>query len=221
MAFSGFPDEAFTFYERLAADNSRTFWQANKSTYERMVRAPMLALLDELAQFGPFSVFRPFRDVRFAKDKTPYKEHIGAYGESDGGGGHYIQLSASGVLAGSGYYDMAADQLERFRHAADAAATGNELVALCADAEKRGLKLGAMSELKTAPRGYAKDHPRIAILRRKGLVATKEWPAAKWMHTKEVVTRVSDAWLAAGDINKWLNQHVGPSTLPPPDSLET
>lgn len=221
MAFNGFPDEAFAFYERLAADNSRAFWQANKATYERAVRDPMFALLNELEEFGPFNVFRPYRDVRFAKDKTPYKEHIGAYGESDGGAGHYVHLSATGMFAGSGYYNMAADQLERFRNAVDAAKTGGELVALCAAAEKRGLELGAMSELKTAPRGYAKDHPRIGILRRKGLVASKEWPLSKWMHTKEVVTRVRDAWLAAADINKWLNKHVGPSQLPPADSLET
>ena len=221
MVFSGFPDEAFAFFDRLAADNSRAFWLANKATYETAVRAPMLALLDELGNFGPFNVFRPYRDVRFAKDKTPYKEHIGAYGESDGGAGHYVHLSATGMFAGSGYYDMAADQLERFRNAVDASATGGKLVVLCAEAEKRGLKLSAMSELKTAPRGYPKDHPRIAILRRKGLVASKDWPLAKWMHSKEVVTRVRDAWLAAADLNKWLNKHVGPSTLPPADSLET
>ncbi len=221
MAFSGFPDEAFTFFERLAADNSRTFWQANKLTYEQMVRGPMLGLLDELEKFGPFNVFRPYRDVRFAKDKTPYKENIGAYGESDGGAGYYVHLSSSGMLAGSGYYDMAADQLERFRRAVDTKASGEKLAALCFEAERLGLTLGAMSELKTAPRGYAKDHPRIAILRRKGLIASKDWPLAKWMHTKEVVTRVRDAWLAGADLNKWLNKHVGPTTLPPADSLDT
>ncbi len=221
MVFTGFPDEAFTFFERLAADNSRTFWIANKATYESAVRAPMLALLDDLEKFGPFNIFRPYRDVRFAKDKTPYKENIGAYGESDGGAGYYVHLNATGMLAGSGYYDMAFDQLERFRHAVDLEASGKKLVALCVEAEKSGLKLSAMSELKTAPRGYPKDHPRIAILRRKGLVATKEWPLTKWMHTKEVITRVRDAWLAAADLNKWLNKHVGPSTLPPADSLET
>lgn len=221
MTFSGFPDETFRFFDRLAADNSRTFWLANKSTYEQMVRGPMLALLDELAEFGPFNVFRPYRDVRFAKDKTPYKENIGAYAESDGGAGYYVHLSSSGMLAGSGYYDMAADQLERFRRAVDAKATGEKLAALCAGAEKRGLVLGAMNELKTAPRGVAKDHPRIAILRRKGLIASKDWPLAKWMHTKEVATRVRDTWLAAADLNKWLNKHVGPTTLPPADSLDT
>ena len=90
MTFGGFPTEAFTFFERLAADNSRSFWQANKPTYEATVRGPMLALLDELAEFGPFNIFRPYRDVRFAMDKTPYKENIGAYGESDGGAGYYV-----------------------------------------------------------------------------------------------------------------------------------
>ncbi len=221
MAFTGFPAEAFTFYERLAADNSRTFWQANKATYERVVRDPMLALLDDLEAFGPFRVFRPYRDIRFAKDKTPFKDHIGAYGESDGGAGYYVQLSAAGMLVGAGYYDMAADQLERFRRAVDATASGAKLAALCADAETKGLKLGAMSELKTAPRGYAKDHPRIEMLRRKGLVASKEWPRAKWMESKEAVTRVRDAWVATSELNKWLNRHVGPSTLPPADSLHT
>jgi uncharacterized protein (TIGR02453 family) len=178
MAFTGFPDEAFTFYERLIADNSRTFWLANKQTYLSSVRQPMDELLDELSEFGPFHVFRPNKDVRFSKDKRPYKDHIGAYGESEGGAGYYVQLGATGMLAGSGYYDMASDQLERFRRAVDAGATGTELAAICAAITERGLVLGAMNELKTAPRGYPKDHPRIDLLRRKGLIASREWPEA-------------------------------------------
>ena len=102
MAFTGFPLEAVAFYEGLQADNSRTYWQANKAVYERAVKAPMLALLDDLAEFGPFQVFRPYRDVRFAKDKTPYKENIGAYGESEGGAGYYVAFSATGMFMGSG-----------------------------------------------------------------------------------------------------------------------
>jgi uncharacterized protein (TIGR02453 family) len=217
MAFTGFPLEAVSFYEGLQADNSRTYWQANKAVYERSVRAPMLALLDELADYGPFQVFRPYRDVRFAKDKTPYKENIGGYGESEGGAGHYVAFSATGMFAGSGYYDMASDQLDRFRAAIDSEATGTALVALVAATEKEGLRAGAMSELKTAPRGFPKDHPRIELLRRKGLMAGREWPLAKWMHTKAAVGRVRDAWEAAADLNAWLDAQVGPSTLPPED----
>ena len=218
MAFTGFAPEAFTFYERLATDNTRTFWKANKAVYERSVKAPMEALIEDLADMGPFHLFRPYRDVRFATDKTPYKDHAAAYVESEGGAGYYVQLSATGMFAGCGYYDMAADQLERFRAAIDAEATGGELVARCAAAEKAGLVLGAMSSLKTAPRGFAKDHPRIELLRRKGLVVSQTWPVAPWMHTKKVVSKVRAAWKAADELVEWLDTHVGPSTLPPDEA---
>ena len=115
---------------------------------------------------------------------------------------------------------MAADQLERFRAAVDASATGEEIAAKCAAVARQGLRLGAMSELKTAPRGYPKDHPRIELLRRKGLIVTQEWPLAKWMHTKQVVTRIRGAWSAADAVTEWLDTHVGPSTLPPGDAYD-
>lgn len=215
MGFTGFSPEAVAFYEGLQADNSRTYWQANKAVYESAVKAPFLALLDELADYGPFQVFRPYKDVRFSKDKTPYKENIGGYGESEGGAGFYVAFSATGMFAGSGYYSMASDQLERFRDAIDAEATGAELARLVAAVGQQGLRPGAMSELKTAPRGYPKDHPRIELLRRKGLMAGREFPLAKWMYTKAAVGRVRDAWEVAADMNAWLDLHVGPSTLPP------
>jgi uncharacterized protein (TIGR02453 family) len=221
MAFTGFPDEAFAFYERLAADNSRSFWLANKETFTVAVRQPLMALLDELGEFGPFHVFRPNKDVRFSKDKRPYKENIGAYGESEGGAGFYVHLSATGMLAGAGYYQMARDQLDRFRQAIDAQATGAQLADIVARTTRGGLVAGAMGELKTAPRGYARDHPRIELLRRTGLIATREWHDAAWMRTRAVVKRVRDTWLATAEMNEWLDTHVGPSTIAPDeDELE-
>jgi len=217
MGFSGFPVEAVTFYEGLAADNSRVWWQANKPVYDRAVRGAMEALLAELDDYGPFHVFRPNRDVRFAKDKTPYKDSIGAFGESQGGAGHYVQFSAVGMVAGSGYYHMAADQLDRFRRAVDRDATGAEIDGIVAALEASGQQASAIEALKTAPRGYAKDHPRIALLRRKGLVATRRWDQATWMRTAAVVGRVRDTWAEAVAMNEWLDAHVGPSTMPPDD----
>jgi len=217
MGFTGFPDEAFEFYERLAADNSRPFWQANKAVYERAVRGPMVELTEALGEYGPFQIFRPYRDVRFAKDKTPYKENIAALSESQGGTSLYIQLGASGMLTGSGYYHMASDQLERFRAAIDLDETGADLARRAASLEHNGMRLGAMDELKTAPRGFPKDHPRIELLRRKGLFAARDWPRAKWMNSKQVVGKITDAWKAAEQVTDWLDAHVGPSTLPPSD----
>ena len=217
MAFTGFPAAAFDFYERLAADNSRPFWQANKSVYEEAVRGPMLELTEALSEHGPFQIFRPYRDVRFANDKTPYKENIAALSESRGGTSLYIQLGAGGMLAGCGYYHMASDQLERFRAAIDLEATGADLAHRAAALERSGLRLGAMDELKTAPRGFPKDHPRIDFLRRKGLYVAQEWPLAKWMHTRQVVTKISNTWKVSEEVTDWLDAHVGPSTLPPSD----
>ena len=215
MAFAGFPDEAIRFYEGLIAENNRTYWLANKPVFESAVRAPMLALLDELADHGPFHVFRPNKDVRFSKDKTPYKDHIAAYGESEGGAGFYVQFSATGMIAGSGYYHMAADQLERFRAALDSDAVGGEIAAITERLGKKGLEFSAIGSLKTAPRGYSRDHPRIDLLRLKGLVGTRRWKPAKWMQTKVVVQRVRDTWDLATPMSAWLDAHVGPSTIPP------
>ncbi len=215
MAFTGFPDEATLFYEGLVADNSRTYWQANKAMFEQAVKAPMMALLDELADFGPYHVFRPHKDVRFSKDKTPYKDHIGAYGESQGGAGFYVQFSATGMLAGAGYYQMAGDQLDRYRAALDSDSVGAEIVGITDDLRSKGLEITAIGALKTAPRGYARDHPRIELLRLKGLVATHHWKPAKWMQTKAAVGRVRDTWVATAPMNAWLDAHVGPSTLAP------
>ena len=79
MTFSGWPIEAVEFYEGLEADNSKVYWQEHKAVYDRFVKAPMEELLAELAdEFGAGRLFRPYRDVRFSADKTPYKTNCAA-----------------------------------------------------------------------------------------------------------------------------------------------
>ena len=85
------------------------------------------------------------------------------------------------------------------------------------DAEKRKYSIGAIDTLKTAPRGYPKDHPRIELLRRKGLIAMREFGAPKWIHTAGAAKRIRDTWTGVADLCAWLDAHVGPSTLPPDD----
>jgi uncharacterized protein (TIGR02453 family) len=217
MAFRGFPAEALTFFEGLEVDNTKSYWTANKDVYEGAVKEPMEAFCAEAESdgFGPLRMFRPYRDVRFSKDKSPYKTAVAAAGEADDGSFYYLHLSAEGLFVGSGYYHMAADQLVRFRDAVDDNRTGGEIARITERLEKARYDLAAHESLKTAPRGYAKDHPRIDLLRRKGLVAGKQWQVAKWLHTAEAKKRIEGAWRDFAPLNHWLTAHVGPSELPP------
>ncbi|MEU8922275.1 DUF2461 domain-containing protein [Kitasatospora sp. NPDC048545] len=211
MTFKGWPDEALDFYEHLEADNSKTFWQAHKGQYDHAVRAPMEHLLADLEpEFGPGKIFRPNRDVRFSADKSPYKTHIGAHLESGG----YVQLSADGLACGNGMYRLAPDQLERYRAAVAEDVTGAELERVIARVERDGPQVLGRDSLKTAPRGYPKDHPRIELLRHKGLVAWQEWEPATWLGTRAAHTRITGFLRASRPLRDWLDGHVGPSELP-------
>jgi uncharacterized protein (TIGR02453 family) len=211
MAFKGWPAEAIEFYEGLEADNTRAYWVDHKKEYEELVRRPMTELLAELAdEFGEGSVFRPYRDVRFSRDKSPYKTAIGAHLARGG----YVQLSAHGLAAGAGYYEMRSDQLDRFRRAVDDDKAGAGLETVIATMAKAGVDVRAREALRTAPRGYPKDHPRIELLRYKGIYAWKEWPVAAWMGTAKAKQRVADVLRAARPLLGWLDTIVGPSDQP-------
>ncbi len=175
----------------------------------------MLALCAEFAEHGPFHVFRPYNDLRFAKNRPPYKTAQAAIAEGEGGSGYYVQLAADSMMAAAGYYVMARDQLQRFRAAVDVDGTGEEVVTLVDELAAAGYQIAAHDELKTAPRGFARDHPRIALLRRGGSMASRSWPIAPWMHTVAAVDKVGEAWAGTAAMCGWLDAHVGPSTMAP------
>src|SRR6266568_1812346 len=138
MAFSGWPEEALDFYDGLAADNTKTFWTAHKAVYDE-------------------KILRPYRDVRFSKDKTPYKTHIGAVVGDSG----YVQFSVEGLGAGAGMWEMNPEQLARYRAAVDHGRLGPELEEIVAEIEKADITIHGHGALKSAPRGYPADHPRV------------------------------------------------------------
>jgi uncharacterized protein (TIGR02453 family) len=211
MSFRGWPAEALDFYEGLEADNSKAYWTAHKAVYDGKVLGPMAELLEELApEHGESKIFRPYRDVRFSKDKSPYKNHIGAV-IGDG----YIQLSANGLAAGSGMHDMAPDQLDRYRQAVAGDKAGEELERVIAGIERREIAVYGHDVLKSAPRGYPADHPRIGLLRYKGVVAWKEWPVEPWLGTAEARRRVAGFLAASRPLGIWLDANVGESTAGP------
>jgi uncharacterized protein (TIGR02453 family) len=207
--FSGFPVEAVAFYEQLEQHNTKEFWAEHKATYESAVREPMRSLLEELAgEFGEGTVFRPYRDLRFSKDKTPYKTHQGGFAQTHAGSGYYVHLDSDGLMAGGGFHAHSPAQVERFRKAVDDDGTGEPLAAIVAALEKAGFEIGGET-LKTRPKGYAADHPRIDLLRHKTLTAAKHFGTPAWLARREALTRVKKAWTAIRPLDAWIGEHVG------------
>ena len=165
---------ALDFYDDLELDNTKTFWSAHKSVYDTAVRAPMVAMVSALAdEFGPGKVFRPYRDVRFAKDKTPYKNHQGgfcAHGESTG---WYVQVDARGVHVSAGTYATSPRTRTALREAVDSP-RGARLQRLLDDLVAGGWSVQG-EQLKTRPRGCAADHPRLALMRHNSVWVTFDY----------------------------------------------
>ncbi|RKS75082.1 uncharacterized protein (TIGR02453 family) [Actinomadura pelletieri DSM 43383] len=206
MAFGGFSEEAFSFYEGLQADNGKSYWTAHKDTYERHVREPLRELCAELEEeFGAVKLFRPYRDVRFSKDKTPYKTHQGGHTSE----GFYLQIDADGLMVAGGMYAPTPEQLRRYREGVGSDLYGPELQAIVDDLRAAGLEIGG-DRLKTRPRGTPPDHPRLDLLRHRSLYAHEGWPADPWMETPEVVTRVRASWRRLRPLVDWGNRHIGP-----------
>jgi len=218
--FAGFPPTTFTWFSGLAADNSRQYFTAHRDVYDAEVRGALEAMLEELADElgGRVRMFRQHRDVRFSTDKSPYKTTT--YGlitdRLDSPAPLYAQLSDSGLFAGTGYYQLAADQLTRLRDGILDEAAGTELERLVADVHAAGVETFGEA-LKTAPRGYPRDHPRVGLLRHKSLMAGLRLPAgARGIPRVTALQHARSVWYACAQLNEWLDEHVGPSELPPP-----
>jgi uncharacterized protein (TIGR02453 family) len=210
--FSGFPAEAFEFYEALADHNTRPWWHEHKAEYERAVKAPLLALTEELAEeFGPARLFRPYQDTRFSKDKRPIKDHQGAVVATEDAMGYYVQVSAAGLMVAGGWYDAQGQQTARFRASA-AGPAGAELARMLGPLRRRFTVDG--NELATRPRGVDPDHPRIDLLRMRRLTVARTYPVGPELGTRTALTRVRADWRAMRPLIEWLADYVGPATDP-------
>lgn len=204
----GFGVDALDFYEDLEDDNTKTFWVAHRDTYEQHVRAPMLALMAALEpEFGAAKVFRPYRDLRYAADKTPYKTHQGGFVPRGPGIGPYVQISAAGLRTEVGLHHAERVELARYRAAVGDEGAGTELERLLEQAVAVGLDRSG-DVLVTRPRGVDPRHPRLGLLRHRSLVLVRDHGAPPWLHTDEVVERVCADWRASEPLLAWLHEHV-------------
>ena len=213
VTFTGFGKGATAFYDELAADNSRDWWLAHKARYEDEVRRPMEELLEDVAgEFGEAKLFRPNRDTRFSKDKSPYKTNIAAVIFQKGGGSVYLSLAADGLHVGGGGYHLDRPQLARYRDAVADDVTGPRLERIAADLRAAKADIASHGELKRAPKGFTPDHPRIDLLRKDGIIGIWNHGAKAWLHTPAARAKIVAGWRRLQPLNDWMAAHVGPAT---------
>ena len=177
--FPGFAPQARQFLRELRDNNNRLWFRAHKADYEAHVRGPLLQLVGELgtalAEHSPGhlcnprkSVYRIYRDIRFTKDKSPYKTHVAAVFPPEGlarhgGAGFYFHFSADELLIGGGLYAPDSPGLRLVRE--QIASNPDELRGILAD---KGFQsaFGGLDgrKLKRTPRGFRRDDPAADLL---------------------------------------------------------
>ena len=207
--FTGFPEAALDFYEGLESDNSKAYWTDHKAVYEAAVQTPVRALVAALeSEFGAVKFFRPYRDVRFSKDKVPYKTHA-AIAAEDAGQALYLQLGADGLMLAGGLYLATTDQARRLRAAISDDLSGAALVTIMKQLGRDGYQVGG-ERLKKVPKEHA-EAPRQELLTLKSLTGVQQHPPEPWLHTPEAYDRIVSSWRALSSLNAWVRQHVGPA----------
>jgi uncharacterized protein (TIGR02453 family) len=179
-----FSPDLFAFLRELRANNQRDWFNANKGRYERHVKEPALAFIEDLGYRLPAvaphlvadkrSLFRIYRDTRFAKDKSPYKTHVGIYfrharsADADTAG-LYLHLEPGQAFLGAGIWHPSSPALKRIR---DALVARPDEWRTVVDAVEPVWRQADGETLKRAPVGYSADHPLIEDLKRKNFAIT-------------------------------------------------
>jgi uncharacterized protein (TIGR02453 family) len=219
--FEGFPREGIDFMKRLKRNNNRPWFEKHRQEYESFVKLPMqsaiAALQPHFERFAPEfdvnpkrSLFRIYRDVRFSKDKTPYKTHAAAHfvlrGKPKGveGSGYYLHIEPGEVFLGGGIYMPDGDQLKKIRRAiADYA---DQFLTITRHPKfKKTFGTLQGEKLQRVPQGYEPDHAMAEWLKFKQFFVWVEWPESRCLK-KGFVAEVSDVFEAAGPLVRFLNE---------------
>lgn len=170
----------FQFLLDLKQNNSRDWFEENKATYEKAKEEAATifdAIYNELIkmdEFGKFRMYRIYRDVRFSKDKTPYKNHFSAIymrNQPHNRGSFYVHLEPGNSFVGGGFFSPEKEDLLRIRQAIE---LEDDLEQILKDKQLKKELSGLIGEaVKTAPKGFDKEHPRIELLRHKQFILRK------------------------------------------------
>jgi uncharacterized protein (TIGR02453 family) len=220
--FAGMPDEGLAFLEDLEERNTKEFFDAHKRVFQDQVQAPFATLVEAAADrlrrtapdVGKPKLFRIYRDLRFSKDKTPYKTSMSASvphrppGAGDGPGidtGYYVNVGPAGLYVAAGLYHPGRPELERLRAAVADPDTGEELGAILRRAAGKDLEPW-LNPLQRMPRQWPAEHPRADLLRARSLILNRQHERAPWLQTTELLDRLVADWRAMVPLNRWLER---------------
>ncbi|HEY6951917.1 MAG TPA: DUF2461 domain-containing protein [Bacteroidota bacterium] len=221
--FEGFPKEGLQFFRKLKRNNNRTWFEGHKQEYEEYLKLPMQSFISSLqphfATFAPEfdlspkrSIFRIYRDVRFSKDKTPYKTHIAAHfvlrGREKGfvGSGYYLHIEPGEVFVGGGIYMPDPDQLKGIRTAI--AQHSDEFLSIInARAFKKRFGKIEGDRLQRIPKGYDDSHPMAEWLKLKQFFVGKSFPDT-FCRKPSLVETVAAVCQDAAPLVRFLNRAV-------------
>jgi uncharacterized protein (TIGR02453 family) len=217
--FSGFDREAPQFLAELAAEMNRDWFEANKPRFAQLWVQPMTTLLGEIAarlakpyaplKLGKPKLFRQHRDVRFSKDKSPYKTHVsGLVPLREHCVAIYMHFGIDSEFVGAGTYYFEPTQLPRWRKLVAADKTGKQVVQLATKLRGAGYEVGGHEDYKRVPKPYNEDHPRAVLLKQRGL--TVGFPAIPrgLFHRRELVDWMVEKAAASSPLVTWLARNM-------------
>lgn len=226
-SFSGFPRDFFRFFDELAAHNEKPWFEANRQRYQDVVvassgafieaMAPRLAKISKLLRADPRpnggSMFRIYRDVRFSKDKRPYKDHAGIHfrhrdGKTAHAPGYYVHLSPTEVFFGGGVWMAEPDALQQIRKAIASQSAAWKRVVGAASFSKAFGKGVEGEALQRPPKGFDPAHPLIDVIKQKSFFAMQQ-SSIKEAQRADFVDRVEAAFVASRPLLKFLCDAVG------------
>lgn len=223
--FQGFPAGGLAFLQDLAAHNDREWFEAHRSAWDAEIVPAMLEWCGALAArlrdampglvFVPRvggSIYRLNREIRFSRDKRPYKTHVAAL-LWDGAEKHdapavYLHVAPAEVIFGGGIYAFEDARLDRWRKLLHSGPSTERLEAALASVKKSGLKLEISDKLPRPPRGFDPEGPQAELSTYKGLAVVRRTKPATWLHTAEALDRAEAAARAYAPLHSWMRDEL-------------